>query len=192
MRTALQIAAAAVVCLVTVSPVTAQQDEKAMMEAYMKAGAVGPEHKWLEATTGTFEAKVTSWMAPGAPPMESTGMSESRSVLGGRWVEQKFTGKFMDQPFEGLGYVGYDNLKKQFVSTWQDNMSTAIMVMMGTRNGDTVTLTGKMDDPVTGKATDYKAAFKVVDKDHHTYEMWGPGPDGKQFKNMEIHYMRKK
>jgi len=28
--------------------------------------------------------------------------------------------------------------------------------------------------------------------DHHIMEMWVPGPDGKPFKNMEIHYKRVK
>ena len=32
----------------------------------------------------------------------------------------------------------------------------------------------------------------VTDKDHHTMEMWGPGPDGKMYKMMEIKYSRKK
>ena len=55
----------------------APMDEKAAMDAMMKAGAPGDAHKKLEAMTGTWDAKVTSWMAPGKPPIESTGTSEA-------------------------------------------------------------------------------------------------------------------
>jgi hypothetical protein len=32
----------------------------------------------------------------------------------------------------------------------------------------------------------------VTDENHHSMEMWMPGPDGKVFKMMEITYTRKK
>ncbi len=49
-----------------------------------------------------------------------------------------------------------------------------------------------MADPMTGKVMPIEEKIVVVDKDHHMMEMWGPGPDGKMFKSMEIHYTRKK
>src|SRR5438034_10300694 len=86
-------------------------DEKAMMEAWAKVAAPGEAHRWLEPVVGTWDAKITMWMAPGAPPQESTGTSENKWVLGGRFVEQRYEGKCMGQPFSGLGYTGHDNFK---------------------------------------------------------------------------------
>jgi hypothetical protein len=165
---------------------------QAMMEAWMKAATPGDAHKALEPFVGTWDVKVKSWMEPGAEPMESAGTSENRWVLDGRWVEQQFKGTFMDMPFNGIGYTGYDNMKKQYVGTWMDNMSTAAMLSTGTGDANVWKFTSTMDDPVTGKATPVKETITVTDKDNHLLEMWSPAPDGSMFKTMEIRYTRKK
>ena len=169
-------------------------EEKAMMEAWMKAMTPGAAHKQLDNFVGTWDTKVTSYMAPGAPPMESTGTSENRWILGGRWIEQRFTGSFMGQPFEGIGYTGYDNVKKEYVGTWMDNMGTGVMTSTGSlaSDGKTYSFKSVMPDPVSGKNMPVEEKMVVVDKDHHNMEMWNPGPDGKMYKSMEIAYSRKK
>ena len=48
-----------------------------------------------------------------------------------------------------------------------------------------------MLDPMTGKPTQSKGVMRIVDNDHHVYEMW-ESHDGKEQKTMEIHYRRKK
>jgi hypothetical protein len=169
------------------------QMDPAMMEAMMKAGMPGEAHKALDGMVGTWTTKVTSWMMPGADPMVMEGTSESKWVMGGRYVEQRFSGSFMGMPFEGLGYTGYDNVKKQYWGSWMDSMSTAMMVSTGSMSdGKTWTFTGSMADPMTGKDTTVDEKITVVDADHTTMEMWCPGPDGKKFKNMQIEYTRKK
>lgn len=167
-------------------------DEKAMMDAWMKVATPGEGHKWLEPVVGTWDAKITMWMAPGAPPQESTGSSENKWVLGGRFVEQRYEGSFMGQPFSGLGYTGYDNYKKKYIGTWMDTMGTMIMVSQGDAAGKTLSMASTIDDILTGKATAVKSEVKILAPDHHVMEMWGPDPAGKQFKSMEIHYTRKK
>jgi hypothetical protein len=98
----------------------------------------------------------------------------------------------MDMPFNGIGYTGYDNMKKQYVGTWMDNMSTAAMLSTGTGDANVWKFTSTMDDPVTGKATPVKETITVTDKDNHLLEMWSPAPDGSMFKTMEIRYTRMK
>lgn len=175
----------------------AQQDKKppmdpAMMEAMMKAGTPGDAHKNLNALVGSWSTKVTMWMAPGADPMTMDGTSETRWVMGGRYLEERFTGNFMGSPFEGLGYTGYDNVKKQYWGTWMDNMSTGMMMSTGAYDGKVWTFKGTMPDPMTGKDSTIDQKVTFADADHHTMEMWGPAPDGKIFKSMEITYSRKK
>src|SRR6185503_4508262 len=110
----------------------------------------GTPHKGLAALEGTWTAKVKSWMKPGAPPMESEGTAEQKMVLEGRFLEQRFSGNFMGQAFNGLGHTGYDNFKKKYVSTWMDNMGTMVMVMEGTADatGKVTTYTGTIDDVI--------------------------------------------
>jgi len=168
-------------------------DQKAMMEAMMKAMTPGEPHKLLDNMVGTFDAKVSSWMQPGAPPMVSNGTSVNSWILGGRFVEQKFNGSFMGQPFNGLGYTGYDNVKKQYWGSWMDSMSTGVMLSTGSTSdsGKTWKFTASMPDPMTGKDAPVEEKITVTDKDHHMLEMWSPGPDGKMYKMMEIAYTRK-
>ena len=167
--------------------------EKATMEAMTKAATPGAEHKKLDAFVGTWKTTITSWIQPGAPPTISSSTSKNEWVLGGRYVQETFTGTFMNQPFSGLGYTGYDNVKKQYFGTWADTMSTSQMTSTGNMDGaNSWKFTGSMVDPMTGKDAKVDSKMTVTDKDHHTMEMWGPGPDGKMYKMMEIKYSRKK
>jgi Protein of unknown function (DUF1579) len=168
--------------------------DPAMMETMMKAGTPAEPHKRLDGMAGTWDTKITMWMMPGMDPMTSTGTSTNQWMMGGRYLEQRFTGDFMGMPFEGLGYTGYDNVKKQYWGTWMDNMSTAPMTSTGTvsADGKTWDFIATMSDPMTGKDSQSKEKITVHSADHHTMEMWGPGPDGKDFKMMEIQYTRKK
>ena len=171
-----------------------QMDEKAMMEMMAKYSTPGPEHKALEQFVGTWDTTAKMWMAPGTPPQESTGTAENKMALGGRFLEQHYEGTMMNQPFTGMGYTGYDLYKKQYIGSWMDSMGTSMMISTGKADpsGKTMTMTGKMDDPMDGKTKAFKETITVVDNDHHVFEMWGPDPSGKNFKWMEISYTRKK
>ena len=188
-------------CAILISSVLSGQEqakmspeEKAQMDAMMRAATPGDGHKKLAPMVGTWDATVKMFPTqPGAPVSQSTGVSENKWVLGGRWVEETFNGNFMGMPFSGIGYTGYDNIKKLYVGTWMDNMSTSTMVSTGSMTNDkTYEFTSSMDDPMSGKTMPVKEKVTVVDDDHHVMEMWGPAPNGKMMKMMEITYSRKK
>lgn len=169
--------------------------QKAAMEAMTRAATPGDAHKKLNAMVGTFDAKVKMWMEPGAPPVESTGKAVNDWVLGGRFVQQRFDGTFMNMPYSGIGYIGYDNIRHMYVGTWMDTMSTSMM----TSSGGQPDATGKKwqfsamgMDPVSGEPVNFDEQMTMIDKDHQLFEMFGPGPDGTQYKMMEISYTRKK
>jgi hypothetical protein len=167
--------------------------DPAMMEAMMKAATPGAEHKMLDGMVGTWNTKLTMWMMPGADPISGEGISESKWIFGGRYVEQRFKGSMMGMPFEGLGHTGYDNVKKQYFGTWMDSMGTGIMVSTGKMGADgKMTFIGTMADPMTGEDAPLEQRITVIDADHSKFEMWTPGPDGKMFRMMEIAYSRKK
>src|ERR1051326_9179040 len=133
-------------------------DQKAMMGAMMKAMMPGDAHKLLNDMVGTFDGK---------------GTAVSTWVLGGRFVEQKFTGQFMGMPFEGIGYTGYDNVKKSYWSTWVDNMGTGVMTSTGSTSdgGKNWKFMSSMPDPMTGKDTVEESRLMVPDHDHYTMSM---------------------
>jgi hypothetical protein len=58
--------------------------------------------------------------------------------------------------------------------------------------GKLMTFTGEWDDAMAGKKSTMREVFRIVDNDKHVMEMFMPGPDGKEFRNLEITYTRKK
>jgi hypothetical protein len=163
-------------------------------EAMMKAATPGEPQKHLGQMAGdwTFEQKF--WMAPGQPPAESKGTMHAELLMGGRYVEHHWHGNFMGMPFEGRGTDGYDNVSKQYVNTWIDNMGTGIMNGTGTCDdaGKKCTYTNSMNDPMTGKPATMRTVITWVDNDTFTNEMWSNDPSGKEMKMMEITAKRKK
>lgn len=171
----------------------APRDDPAM--AKMKEFATpGPAHKVLDTKVGKWTAQMKLWMEPGKAPTTSTGTAESKWILGGRYVEDTFTGTFMGEPFHGRGVTGFDNLKKKYVTTWIDDAGTGIMHSEGTFDAatKTFTYTGESPDCMAGKYVKSRAIDRMVDADHWTMQMYSPGPDGKEFMNMEIAYTRAK
>jgi len=170
-----------------------QPQQDAMMKAMEEAARVGPHHKYLEPMVGSWDVKATMWMAPGAPPVTSTGSSENQWALGGRFLHQAFKGEFMGAPFQGYGVWGYDNVKKMHTSAWIDSMGTGIEVAYGTDDatGKVFTFNGEYPDPVSGQTKKFKEIITIQDANKHTMEMYDVGPDGKEVKTLELVYTRK-
>jgi hypothetical protein len=159
---------------------------------WMKYMTPGKEHQWLAESDGTWTSDITMWFSPGAEPMKSTGTTVNTMILGGRYQQSTHKGEMMGSPFEGQSTLAFDNLKKVFIMTWIDNMGTGMMIGEGPWDEKTksVTIKGKMMDPMTGKECNFREVFKVLDKDHQVLEMYTPDPKGKEFKAMEIKYTR--
>jgi hypothetical protein len=173
---------------------TAPPDEKAMMEAMQKAATPGDMHKKLEDMVGTFDADVRMYMDPSKPPEDSKGTSVNTWALGNRFVESKYDGTFMGNPFNGIGYTGYDNVQKKYVGSWMDTASTGMMWSTCAADASGKSMTCKSTsvwDPMTGKASPMEFKTTITDHDHHKMEMWGAGPNGQKYKMMEISYTRK-
>ncbi|MBS0195619.1 MAG: DUF1579 family protein [Planctomycetes bacterium] len=172
-------------------------EEAAMMEAWTKAATPGKMHERLAKGVGTWEGKCKSWMAPGATPEEWTCTSTVTSILGGRFTTNETKGMMSmggpPMPFEGHGTAGYNNTTQKFESTWMDNMGTMTLFFTGTLDADgtTITTTAHFTDCITNKETHMKNVEKITGPDTMTLEMYAPGPDGKEFKMMEIAYTRK-
>ena len=73
-------------------------------------------------------------------------------------------------------------------------MGSGIMQMEGPWDDATksMTLAGTCTDPMSGKIQNVRETFKIIDDNTQMMEMFMPGPDGKEFKTMEIKFTRKK
>src|SRR5687768_15657822 len=102
------------------------QEDTAGMKAWMEYSTPGPMQKMIAMADGNWATDMKFWMAPGAQPSTSTGAVTNKMIMGGRYQESRFTSTYAGQPFEGIGTLGYDNVRKIFVTTWIDNMGTGI------------------------------------------------------------------
>jgi len=168
-------------------------DMAEMMAAMQRVGTPGAEHKALEPFAGSWDAKVSMYMDPSAPATESSGTMVSTWILGGRFLEQKYSGDMMGMKFEGTGIWGYDVAAKKYVGTWIDSMTTGIMRSTGSasKDGKSFTMTSAHTDPMTGKDTAGEETITLDNPNQHTMVM-SEMRDGKMVKGMQIVYTRKK
>jgi len=167
--------------------------KRAAMEKMQQLGSPSEGHKALEPLVGRWTYTAQWWMSPEEAPSSMTGTSENQLIYGGRFLQQQIRGEAHDQPFEGTGVLGYDNIRKAYQSVWFDNMSTGLMTASGQYDAATTTLTeqGDFSCPMTGEThRQFRATWKVVDPDHTVYESYSLAPDGREFKAMEIRYTR--
>ena len=146
----------------------------------------------LASDAGNWSHTLQMWQAPGAEPMETTATSVRRMDLGGRYLTEDFTGTVMGMPFEGRAVMGYDNARQKYFSTWIDNMGTGLMVAWGepVEGSNTIEFHGTYVDPMTGQEAPFREVHTDLEEGHTVMEMYMVGPDGSEFKSMEIHSMK--
>lgn len=180
MKTTLSRSLSTLFSLLVLAPFASAQNEESQHPE------PGPEHKHLAKAEGNWNATIEMMdMEP------SKGTSQMKMVLGGFWLEDRFTAEFQGMPFEGRGLTGYDPIKRKYVGVWTDSVSPMMMVSEGTFDEKTRTLT------MVGDGYDHMGAKVKVrmltihkDADHVVFEMYHTGADAKEQKVMTIHYER--
>jgi hypothetical protein len=169
--------------------VTTGAADDAMMAEMMKYASPGPGHEKLKAMEGKWKTVSKMWLAPGEPTV-TEGSSENRLILGGRYLEQRYQGTFMGQPFEGYGLTGYDNKKSVYTTLWVDNTSTEMMTGEGEMDAAGKELVFRsMGAGPDGRPMETKSVTRIVDPNRHVFSMYGM-VDGKEQLMMEITYTR--
>jgi hypothetical protein len=169
------------------------QDEAAMMKAWEAWMTPGEMHKWIANMDGSWSGEVTTYWDP-AKPEKSKVTATNKMIYNGLYQVSEFNGTMMGAPFHGQGVLAYDNAKKQFVSTWIDNMGSGVLIMTGQYDPKTKTLhlKGTQTDPMTGSDMAFREDISFPNDDTHVMSMYGPGMDGKEMKMMEIRLTRMK
>lgn len=184
----------------TTAAVSAAPDAKEMQQM-MELGKPGENHKLLASLAGSWTYEVKMWMDPKASPMMSKGTATRKAIMDGRFFVAEHNGKFQmpgpdgkmkDTSFTGMSIEGYDNSKKAFVSSWVDNMGTAILNSEGTYDEASKTFTYHAAfEMMPGMPVKVRELIKVTDANHHTLE-WYEDRGAGETKSMEINFTRKK
>jgi len=187
--------------LLLVTPALAQEggeqpqmtpEQQAEMEAYMKAGTPGAPHQALAASAGSYDIKIKSWQVADGPAMEETGTATRTMGLDGRVLFEELASSVMGMPFTGHGMTGYDNVSGKYWSTWNDSMSTGLMVNEGTCDAQEVcSFTGSWNDPIKKGPVTVRMTSRWTSPTTQIFAMYGPGKDGKEMKMMEMTYTKK-
>lgn len=164
------------------------------MKAWQNFMTPGEHHKKLAKEVGTWEAEVSQWMDPSAPPTKSKATNVVTMAMNGLYQIGNFSSTMMGMPMKGQSTMGYDNAKKMYVMSWIDNLGSGIVQMSGTYDEATKTLNlkGTQTDPMTGGESAIREEIKYIDNDSYTMTMYGAGMDGKEMKFMEGTFKRKK
>lgn len=167
-------------------------DMKAMMEKYKELSLPGAAHKLLEKLAGSWITKTKAQMEPGKPPMETTGTCEQKMILGGRYLQQEYTGDMMGEKFHGINIIGYDNTTGKYNSVWIDSMSTGVYYFEGTASpdGKTITQESVFVDPIRGRMS-WRSVARILDDNTMQYVAYMTPEGGKEEKEMEMTVTRK-
>ncbi len=173
---------------------TPEQMQAMMQKAWENYMTPGEEHAQLAKKAGqwTFQGKM--WYGPDMPAAEFDGTSSIKSVMGGRYIFEEVKSEVEGMPFLGFGIGGYDNLTKQYIGTWLDNMGTGIIRMQGTASADgkVINYKGEHPDLMSGRYKTVRSTETSTDDDHFVVSMYDTAPDGKEFMMMEMIYARTK
>ena len=172
----------------------ARDDGKpALMNTIPDAAEPGGEHERLQALVGDWKAETRAWRHAGATVEEGRGTVSNFWMLDGRFVGQEYKSRAQRPKYQGLGALGYDNIKKMYTSVWLDTMSTSIYAATGScdTSGNVVTLEGVYQDPVTGTSVRCRSITRIINRKKYTFELFKEGSDGKLFKALDITYTRK-
>ncbi len=165
------------------------------IKQYEAAATPGEAHKVLADIKGNWKTVSQMWQTAGGKPETSKGTSSFKTILGDRWLQQEFKGMAMGKSFQGVGMVGYDNVKQKYITNWYDSMSTALTQSEGDFDATTKTFKdkGNMSSPIAPSKTQaFRSEWQMVNKNKMVFSMFGSDPvaGGPEFKMMEIVYTR--
>jgi hypothetical protein len=162
-------------------------NNNAAMQEAMRLMMPSDGHKIFDKLAGKWTGKLKIWSgtAPTQPPMESNSDSESKLVLGGRYLIEESKGTVMRMPMQRMSVLGYDNFKKVYTLVFFSSLETATNIATGTLDapGKVLILRGEFDGP-QGKEP-FKNVIRFDNDDVHTFESYKIMPDGREIKLIE-------
>jgi hypothetical protein len=165
----------------------APANPNAAMQEMMKRMMPGEGHKSFASMTGKWRGTMKIWSSarPDAPPLESATESESKLVLGGRFVLEEATGTVMRMPMQRMSILGYDNATNQYTLIFYSSMETATNIANGTADstGKVLTLRGEFFEG--GSKVPFRNVIRLDSDDVHVFESYRTMPDGKELKLVE-------
>jgi len=157
------------------------------IEEAMKLATPGPQHKLLTDMVGKFTQKIKFNMAPGQS-MEGDGSGETKSIIGGRFIQINSVGKVMGMETEVMTIMGYDRRKNKYTLFSIDGMGTYSVSAEGDYDEGTkiMTLRGTEEDPGMKMKMDFKFVFDFSNDKFRKMDIIFINPDGSENRMVEV------
>ncbi len=179
---------AAVATLSTTITLVAQEAQEASAPSpeVMARMTPGPMHAKLEPLIGSWKMAGKYRMSSDAPWQEWEANVEREWILENHFIKETMSSEWMGQPFEGIGFIGYDNTREEFTMVWVENMSTGTFTTTGRLDGKMLVFEGENSDALTGEKNTWAKSVLDMSADPHPFKGYGKDADGNEFQSMEM------
>jgi len=199
MRSRIQLSAAVAIAFGLAASAGAQEAKTVaanaeIVKALTAAMEPGEGQKRLEFMVGTFDVKIRTWVDPSEAPVESRAVAVCQWVLGNRYVQNMLSGFVAGEPFNAIGYAGFDNVTNKYVATYMDSGSTGMEWFTGTMDpdGKLAKMTTTVYDEVSLEPRQAEMRLGIATNGDHVTELWQADGSGKLVKVIELQYTRRK
>lgn len=136
-------------------------------EGSLASDAPGDLHQRLEGLIGQWNCRIKLWLEPGGSPELSAGSADTQWAMGQRFVQVVSDGTLLDEAFNSLLILGYDNARQVYTSCYLDNRSTGVFHAEGQADagGQALRLFGSMHGWQPGEHN--RAYLYVIGLHHH-------------------------
>ncbi|WKE67226.1 DUF1579 family protein [Gallaecimonas kandeliae] len=126
----------------------------------------------LAAFAGHWQVRQSLWTAPGKAPQVDKGFATFSEILDGHHLRQDLHIDSAAKPFQGLGFLGYDDASGRYDSLWMDVNFSGVILAHGSYDEakQTYTFTGSI--PLDGHAAPLREVLRVSDANHFVYEYY--------------------
>jgi hypothetical protein len=151
----------------------------------------GAEHALLQKLVGTWDAVIVAPDGKGGTT-RTKGTRTTTKHTDFHTVDA-FEGDFMGMKLIGHGMNGCCTVRRKFFSCRTDSMTSSPMISYGDwdEKKRELGMIGECYAP-SGKLEPCRTVLHLTDDDHHTWTLYGAGPDGKESELLRIEYARRK
>ena len=147
------------------------------------------QHAQLATLSGHWAVRQSIWTDAKTPPIVDQGTATYAMVLGGHHLRQDLH-IASSTPFEGLGYIGYDDATGKYYSSWMDTNFSGIILAHGDFDAASRTYTFTGDMPNKGGAPiPVREVLRIADNAHFVYEYYETR-DSKEALAVSLQYTR--
>ncbi|MBX2907748.1 MAG: DUF1579 domain-containing protein [Taibaiella sp.] len=150
------------------------------------------QHRQLAASAGLWRTEMVYWTGPGAKPAKVLGTCDIKMVLGGRYQQSIYKSESNGVPFEGIGYIAYDNARRMYISTWMDNTGTGVVYLEGgyDKADATTEMVGQCTEVASCRQRGMRQVTTNIDENTQLLEMYQTPEGGDEYKSMQVKFTR--